>query len=89
VTSVNPGVVATESFPHRDMAEKGSRFLMKPERVAEVIVRVVRSGKAPEISVPRSLAALQIFRLLTPPLYRSVMQRVVRKGLRATQVGER
>jgi uncharacterized protein len=89
VTSVNPGVVATESFPHRDMAEKGSRFLMKPERVAEVIVGVVRSGKAPEISVPRSLAALQIFRLLTPPLYRSVMQRVVRKGLRATQVGER
>jgi hypothetical protein len=71
------------------MAEKGSRFLMQPERVAEVIVRVVRSGKAPEISVPRSLAALQIFRLLTPPLYRSVMQRVVRKGLRATQVGER
>jgi short-subunit dehydrogenase len=89
VTSVNPGVVATETFPHRDMAKKGSRLLMKPERVAEVIVRVVRSGKAPEISVPRSLAALQIFRLLTPPLYRSAMQRVVRRGLRATSVGER
>jgi short-subunit dehydrogenase len=89
VTSVNPGVVATESFPHRDMAEKGSRFLLKSERVADVIVRVVQSGKAPEISVPRSIAALQIFRLLTPGLYRSAMQRMVRRGLRATHVGER
>jgi uncharacterized protein len=89
VTTVNPGPVATEGFPHRDMARKGSRWLMTPERVAEVIVKVVKSGKAPEVSVPRPLAALQIFRLLTPRFYRFALQRVAKRGLRATNVRER
>jgi short-subunit dehydrogenase len=89
VTVVNPGTVATEGFPHRDMAERRSRLLMQPERVAKVIVKVVKSGKAPEVSVPRALAALQIFRLLTPPFYRFALQRAVKKGMRATNVSER
>jgi short-subunit dehydrogenase len=88
VTAVNPGTVATEGFPHRDMAERGSRMLLKPERVAEVIVRVIRTGKAPEVSVPRSLAALQIVRLLAPPFYRFALQRAVKRGMRATNVRE-
>jgi len=88
VTTVNPGTVATEGFPHRDMAERGSSVLMRPERVADTIVKVVRSGKAPEVSVPRWLAALQIFRLVTPPFYRFVLQRAVKRGLRATNVRE-
>jgi short-subunit dehydrogenase len=89
VTVVNPGTVATEGFPHRDMAERKSRLLMRPERVAEVIVKVVKSGKAPEVSIPRPLAALQVVRLLAPPVYRFALQRVVKKGLRATNVSER
>ena len=89
VTVVNPGTVATEGFPHRDMAKKGSRLLMPPERVADVIVKVVEKGKAPEVSVPRALAALQIFRLLTPSFYRFALQRAVKRGLRATNVRER
>jgi short-subunit dehydrogenase len=89
VTVVNPGTVATEGFPHQDMAKKNSRLLMPPERVADVIVKVVQKGKAPEVSVPRGLAALQIFRLLTPPFYRFALQRAVRRGLRATNVRER
>ncbi|MFN2589350.1 MAG: SDR family NAD(P)-dependent oxidoreductase [Actinomycetota bacterium] len=88
VTAVNPGTVATEGFPHRDMAKKGSRFLMQPDRVADVIVKVVRSGKAPEVSVPRMVAALQVFRLLAPPFYRFALQRAVKRGMRATNVRE-
>ena len=89
VTVVNPGTVATEGFPHRDMAERKSRLLMEPERVAKVIIRVIRSGKAPEVSVPRAVAALQMVRLLAPPFYRFALQRAVKKGMRATNVSER
>ena len=87
VTAVNPGLVATEGFPHRDALEKGRR-VMKPERIAEVIVDVVKRGKAPEVSIPRILAAMQIFRVLTPPLYRFGLARVVRTTIRPTRAGE-
>jgi hypothetical protein len=43
---------------------------MPAERVAEAIVHVVRNGIAPEYSVPRWIAPFQVFRVLTPPLYR-------------------
>jgi short-subunit dehydrogenase len=67
VTSVNPGLTRTEGFP-----QVGRRrpFVMQPERVAQTIVDVVRRERAPEVSVPRALALLQTFRILTPPLYR-------------------
>ena len=87
VTAVNPGLVATEGFPHRDALEKGRR-VMKPERIAEVIVDVVKRGKASEVSIPRILAAMQIFRVLTPPLYRFGLARVVRTTIRPTRAGE-
>ena len=67
VTAVNPGLVATEGFPQTGVPK---RFVMAPERVAEAIVKVVREGIAPEYSVPRWLAPFQVFRVLTPPLYR-------------------
>ena len=76
VTAVNPGLVQTEGFPQRDMPR---RLVMRPERVATVIVRVVEEGIAPEISVPRSLAALQLARLLAPPLYRAGLRQVSRR----------
>ena len=67
VTAVNPGLVATEGFPQ---ARVPRRFVLRVERVAEVIVKVVREDIAPEYSVPRWIAPLQAFRVLTPPLYR-------------------
>ncbi len=66
VTSVNPGFSPTEGFP----ATGPSVVKLDPDDVARLIVDVVRKGIAPEISIPRSLAALQAFRVLTPPLYR-------------------
>ena len=87
VTAVNPGLVATEGFPHNDAIAKG-REVLKPEDVARVIVRVVAKGIAPERSIPRWLAAMQVFRVLTPRLYRYGMDRAVKQGLRATQVDE-
>jgi short-subunit dehydrogenase len=89
VTAVNPGLVATEGFPHRDVVDKGrGRLVMRPERVADVIVNVVRKGTASEVSIPRWLASLQAVRLLAPPLYRFGLKRATR-GVRPTRVGER
>ena len=66
VTSVNPGFSPTEGFP-----PTGPTVIrVDPDDVATLIVDVVRKGTAPEISIPRPLAALQAFRVLTPPLYR-------------------
>ncbi len=87
VTAVNPGLVATEGFPHRDAVEKGRR-VMKPERIAELVVEVVRKGKAPEVSIPRTLAAMQIVRLIAPPLYRFGLQQTVKRTIRPTRMDE-
>lgn len=66
VTAVNPAFVKTEGFP-----ERRPRILTLPlERVADAIVRVVRDDIAPVYSIPRWIAALEAFRVLTPPLYR-------------------
>ena len=75
ITAVNPAFVATEGFPHLD---KDPRIVMQPERVADVIVDVVRRGRAPEVSIPRWVAPGQAFRVLTPPLYRLGLSRATR-----------
>jgi short-subunit dehydrogenase len=67
VTSVNPGFAATEGFPQGRLP---SAFVMRADKVARVIVDVVRQGRAPEVSVPRGMSVWQAFRVLTPPLYR-------------------
>jgi short-subunit dehydrogenase len=67
VTAVNPGPVATEGFPQSGMR---SRLLTPVDRVAELIVDVLRRGRAPEVSLPRWVAPLQLFRVLTPGPYR-------------------
>ncbi|HEX2025925.1 MAG TPA: SDR family NAD(P)-dependent oxidoreductase [Actinomycetota bacterium] len=81
VTSVNPGLVATEGFFPADSPLWRDRlvrpFIMSPERVARTIVHVVRTRKGPEVSVPRWLAAPQAARVLAPPLYRAALARVV------------
>lgn len=76
VTSVNPAFAATEGFPQTRLPR---RIVMRPERVAKAIVKVVREGIAPEYSVPRVLGAFQLFRVLTPPLYRWGVRTAVRR----------
>jgi uncharacterized protein len=82
VTSFNPGFTATEGFPQKD---RSRRIVMKPEQVAGGIVEVVKSGTAPERSMPRWLASLQAVRVLAPPLYRFGLKQVARRGLRPTR----
>ncbi len=66
VTTVNPSFADTESFP----VDLPRSLVLKVDTVAGAIVKVARLGIAPEYSVPRFLAPLQVFRVLTPPLYR-------------------
>ena len=75
VTSVNPGFSPTEGFP----VTGPSVVKLDPDDVAALIVDVVRKGIAPEISIPRPLAALQAFRILTPRLYRWGVGTVTRR----------
>jgi short-subunit dehydrogenase len=77
ITSVNPGYVETEGFPQEGM---DPRLLIPRERVAETVVRVVREGIAPEISIPRWVSPLQLFRVATPPLYRWGVRRARSSG---------
>ena len=53
--------------------------------MASAIVKVVSEGIAPEYSVPRWLAPFQLFRVLTPPLYRWGV-RQVRRAAPATTI---
>ncbi len=82
VTAVNPGLVRTEGFPQTNVPR---RLVMAPDRIAEAIVRVVRDGISPEYSIPRWIAPLQIFRILTPSLYRWGV-RQIRRAAPATKV---
>lgn len=67
VTSVNPGFSPTEGFRPTGAP---TPIVVDPEDVARRIVDVVHRDRAPEVSIPRPLAMLQVFRVLTPPLYR-------------------
>ena len=74
VTSVNPGFSPTEGF------RGGSSLVnLDPDRVARLIVDVARHGRAPEVSIPRAISALQAFRVLTPALYRWGVDRISRR----------
>lgn len=80
VTSVNPGLVATEGFPMTEILRGPyRRFVMRPERIAAVIVGVIRERKGPEVSVPRWLGGFQIGRMIAPKLYRTAMARIARR----------
>ena len=83
VTAVNPAFVATEGFPQDD---RPAKLVMKPETIADVIVDVVRRGRAPQVSVPRWVGALEIFRLTVPNLYRWAMKAVLAKRHHPTMV---
>ena len=82
VTAVNPGFVATEGFPAQGVP---ARAVMPAVRVAEAVVKVIREGIAPEYSVPRWVSPFQVFRVLTPPLYRWGVRTTRALGLKATK----
>jgi short-subunit dehydrogenase len=84
VTSLNPGFVPTEGFSATD---RPRMLTLTPEEVAEALVKVVRHGIAPEYSIPRWAAAGQVFRVLTPPLYRRAMSLAGRIGKPAAPSG--
>jgi short-subunit dehydrogenase len=71
---VNPGFVATEGFPQRDLVEKrATRWLVStPEKVAEAILDAGPGGKA-ERYVPRPYRAAAMLRVLAPGLVRRAM----------------
>jgi short-subunit dehydrogenase len=77
VTTVNPGLVKTEGFPQTGIPRL---LVMRASKVGDAIVHVVRDDIAPEYSVPRWLAPLQAFRVLTPPLYRWGVRQVRRSA---------
>ena len=89
VTTVNPGIVATEGFfPEDSSLWKDpllKPFIMQPDRIAKEIVDVIRKRKGPEVSIPRWLAAPQAARVLAPPLYRAAMQRITGGRARAAE----
>jgi len=76
VTAVNPGFVRTEGFPQPEVPD---RFVVTSERVASTIVRVVRKGIAPEVSVPRSAAVLPALQGIAPPAFRAGVRAVARR----------
>jgi short-subunit dehydrogenase len=79
VTCVNPGLVATEGFPMTEVLRSPlRRFVMPPDRIASVIVELIRHRKGPEITIPRWLGGFQVFRLLTPPVYRKAVAAIAR-----------
>jgi short-subunit dehydrogenase len=71
---VNPGFVATEGFPQRELVEKATtRWMVStPEKVAEAIIDAGPGGKA-ERYVPRPYAAAALLRVVAPGLVRRVL----------------
>jgi len=83
VTSVNPGLTETEGFP---MEHVPSVLVMPPDRIAATIVDVVERERGPEVSIPRWIAAMQVFRVLTPPLYRWGVRTIAQRATRRADV---
>jgi short-subunit dehydrogenase len=74
VALVQPGFVATEGFPQRELlARPWTRWMVSTDdKVAEAIVDVWRRRRA-ECYVPRPFALVPVARLLLPGLYRRVV----------------
>jgi short-subunit dehydrogenase len=83
VSLVDPGPVDTEFFERR-----GHPFdLRRPRpipagRVADAIVKAARTGRR-ELYVPRSLSVAHTAKMLAPPLYRLVIERLYARRRRA------
>lgn len=71
---VNPGFVATEGFPQRELVDnRATRWMVStPDKVAEAILAAGPGGKA-ERYVPRPYALAAVARILAPALTRRVL----------------
>jgi NADP-dependent 3-hydroxy acid dehydrogenase YdfG len=83
VTTVNPGFTETEAFRQNDVPKP---FVMSADRVARTIVDVVEGDRGPEVSVPRWPPAFQLFRVLTPRLYRWGLRTIGQRAARRADV---
>jgi short-subunit dehydrogenase len=74
VTLVQPGYVATEGFPQRELLNRPwTRWMVtSDDKVAEAIVAAWRQRR-PEAYIPRPYALVPVARVLLPALYRRVV----------------
>lgn len=79
VSLVEPGFIATEGFPQKDIVEdKVFRYALgSVEGVSKAIQDAVEGNKMQRVS-PRWYYLLQIPRLLVPPIYRLIQFRFVK-----------
>ncbi|HVM00393.1 MAG TPA: SDR family NAD(P)-dependent oxidoreductase [Egibacteraceae bacterium] len=76
VSQVNPGLIVTEGFPQdRYKATPLERLIGNPAMVADVIVKVARSG-ARERTVPRWYRPVTVVRHVAAPLYWAGIRRM-------------
>jgi uncharacterized protein len=78
VSLVEPGPIATEGFPQTALLASPLLRLAvgSASDVSKAIMRAVEANKMQRV-VPRWYYALQVPRLLCPPLYRAVQNRVI------------
>lgn len=71
VTTINPGPIDTPFFAQADLQkipEIARRFMLKPQRVAQEIVRAVEQ-EIPQLIIPRSMASLVKLKGIAPRLF--------------------
>lgn len=81
VLTVNPGPVETPAFPQRDLLERPltRRVVLRPEGVAESILKALERGRA-EIVLPRYLRAAALAEAAAPTLLGRVVTRATGRG---------
>lgn len=78
VTQLNPGFIATEGFPQRQLVtSRFARFVGAPEDAAAAVAAVVASPVR-ERTVPRWYRALVTLRHVAPPLFWALASRTSR-----------
>ena len=77
VHTVNPGPVETPGFPQRDLLDSrlGSRLVLQPEQVADVVLRAVERDRA-EVFVQRYLRVAGAMQALAPGTLARLASRV-------------
>lgn len=76
VATVQPGPVPTPGWPHADLVTGALRrrlLTTTPERIARTIVRAA-DGRTTWPMLPRTYRALQLLKVLAPPLHRALFR---------------
>ena len=74
VTAICPAFVDTEGFPQKDLPDA---IVMPMRTVTRAVVRTIEEGTTPQVTVPRWMGALEVFRVATPGPYRWVVGKVL------------